>query len=105
MFDIIEVRCNHEDSRGICSVQTCLYHRLNVIGIVVSFPAEKHLLVIIRINKGTEVGRLGSQESKAEFPEYERMVTDALPRSVILRYWPLHPERILPELILITCLY
>jgi len=79
--------------RIIHSVQTCLCHRLKVIGIVVSFLAGKHLLVILRRIRGTEIGQLGSQESKAKLPEYERMFTDALPHSVILRYWPIHPER------------
>jgi hypothetical protein len=56
---------------------------------VVSFLAEKHLRGV----RGTEIDQLGSQESKAKLPEYERMFTDALPRSVFLRYWPIHPER------------
>ena len=78
--------------RSIYFVQTCLNHSLNVIGTMVSFPAGEHLLVILRRIRRMEVGRLGSQESKAEFPEYEGMVTVTLPRSVIVRYWPVHPD-------------
>jgi hypothetical protein len=48
-------------------------------------------LVILRRIRRREVGRFASKESKAEFLEYERMVTGALPRSVVLRYWPVHP--------------
>jgi hypothetical protein len=51
---------------------TCLCHRLNVIEIVALFTAGKHLLVILRRIRRREVGRLASQESKAEFSEYER---------------------------------